>query len=109
MGKLSGCELSRTAVSASDLLVDVHHRLLDGIALMRGVRVLLPSGELILAAVARNPSISFTAGMQPAVATKAHSLKRSTREEHIEPSSVEVGFRPLKKIRLNGKQPPVYQ
>ena len=49
------------------------------------------------------------AGMQPAVATQAHILKRSKPEEHCEPSSVEVVFRPLKKIRLRGKQPPIYQ
>merc|ERR1712034_221249 len=47
--KMSGREVSRAAVSASDLLVDVHRRLLDDIPLMRGARIVLPSGELLLA------------------------------------------------------------
>merc|ERR1712066_884669 len=51
---LSGREVSRTAASSSDLLSDVHFRLLDDVAGMGAVSIVLPSGELLLATLARN-------------------------------------------------------
>merc|ERR1711879_533700 len=60
---LSGREVSRTTVDSSDLLLNVEHRLLDDIAGVRAVSTVLPSGELLLALLARNPSISFASAL----------------------------------------------
>merc|ERR1712241_1088319 len=52
---LSGQEVSRTTASAGDSLLGVCDRLLDGTAGIHAVRIVLPSGDLLSAALTPNP------------------------------------------------------
>jgi len=69
--KMSGQEVDRITCRDTDLLSDISQQLLDTIGNLENATVILPSGEILSGALARNPSISIAT-----LLSEAHPLKK---------------------------------